>query len=165
MICEKCGVNNATTHIRKLVNGVIYEKHLCTSCAASEGYTNINNNDFSQMLSSLFGGVLEAKTKSQIVRCPCCGFTFEDIAKSGRCGCSECYGVFYDQLLPYLKKAQYDRTTHKGKIPNAKTPSPKSRKEEIEELKALLIELVKAEKYEEAAEIRDRIKMLEEGMQ
>ena len=113
----------------------------------------------------MFGDAFKNEAKSKAVRCLCCGFTFEDITQSGKCGCAECYSVFYDRLLPYLKKAQYDRTTHKGKIPNTVAPSKKSRKEEIAELRALLSELIKSEKYEEAAEIRDRIKMLEEGMQ
>lgn len=164
MICEKCGVNNATTRIRRIVNGVIYEKHLCSSCAASEGYTQ-NNNDFSQILSSLFGNKNEPIKKSNIEQCSCCGYTFADITKSGKCGCPECYNTFYDQLLPYLKKAQFDRTTHKGKIPNTTKPSVESQKEELIKLKTLLNELVKAEKFEEAAEIRDRIKMLEGGIQ
>lgn len=165
MLCEKCGVNNATTHIRKIVGGVIYEKHLCSSCAASEGYTGANNNDFSKMLSSMFGGVTEPNIKSNTVRCNCCGLSFSDIVKNGKCGCAECYDVFYQQLLPYIKKSQYGRIAHNGKVPKAQMPSPKTKQEEISELKSLLAELVKAEKYEDAAEIRDRIRLLEGEIQ
>ncbi len=161
MICEKCGVNNATTLIRNNVNGVKSEKLLCSSCAESEGYT-VNHSDFSKFL--LFGDANTVLPK-QLTRCSCCGFTINDITKNGKCGCDQCYNIFYDQLLPYIKKAQYGRRTHKGKTPNAQAPVLKSPEQELQELKALLGELIKAEKYEQAAEVRDRIKLLEEGIQ
>lgn len=33
MKCEKCKVNEATTHIRREINGVKSEYHLCSECA------------------------------------------------------------------------------------------------------------------------------------
>ena len=53
MICEKCGKNNATTHIRSVVNGVVVEKNLCGYCAAKEGYSNLSDNSLTQMLASV----------------------------------------------------------------------------------------------------------------
>ena len=160
MLCEKCGVNNATTHIRSVVNGVVNEKHLCGYCAASEGYGDIKSNNLSQMLSSMFGDTAVNSAKIQVKRCKCCGATFADIAKSGKCGCAECYTTFYEQLLPYFKRV-HGSTQHIGKTPKYTTLAKNTSEESIKELRALLTRLVNEENYEQAAVVRDKIKNLE----
>ena len=121
MLCEKCGKNNATTHIRSVVNGVVTEKHLCACCAANEGYSDMQGNNLTQLLSSMFGDIMAANSSMGAVRCKCCGGAFADIAESGKVGCPECYKTFYNELLPYLKRV-HGSTKHIGKIPN-KAPS------------------------------------------
>ena len=162
MFCENCGVNKATTHIHSVVNGVVNEKYLCNHCAASEGYSDINNNNLSQMLSSMFGETLNLPVEKNIVHCDCCGSTFADIANSGRCGCAECYSTFYKQLLPYFKRL-HGSTKHTGKtINNIKDYNNPT--ETIDSLRQLLSKLIQDENYEQAAVIRDKIKSLQEGM-
>lgn len=163
MYCEKCGVNNATTHIRSIVNGKMYEKHLCDHCAANEGYGDIKSNNLSQMLSSMFGDTVTGVSKSQAMRCNCCGSTFSDIAKSGKCGCAECYTTFYEQLLPYLKRV-HGSTQHIGKTPVLKSHTNNIDQENVAKLKKHLKELVAQENYEQAAIVRDKIKRLEGEM-
>ena len=36
MICQNCGKREATTHIKRVVNGETSESHLCAECAASD---------------------------------------------------------------------------------------------------------------------------------
>lgn len=161
MLCEKCGKTDATTHIRSVVNGVVTEKHLCSHCAAIEGYNDVKGNNLSQMLSSMFGDTLSTSSKTQLTRCSCCGLTFADIAESGKCGCPKCYTIFYEQLLPYLKRV-HGSTKHTGKIPNrVPMAERKDKKETVAELRSVLNKLVSEEKYEEAAVVRDRIKKLQ----
>ena len=160
MLCEKCGKNNATTHIRTVVNGVVNEKHLCAHCAAGENYGDIKGNNLSQMLSSMFGDTLTVTPKSQVTRCSCCGSTFADIAKNGKCGCPECYTTFYEQLLPYLKRV-HGSTKHIGKTPEPVPIATNEKVDTIEDLRLKLNQLVSEEKYEQAAIIRDQIKQLE----
>ncbi len=160
MLCEKCGKNNATTHIRSVVNGVVTEKNLCGYCAASEGYTNLQNNSLAQMLSSMFGDVLAVNSKAAAVRCSCCNATFSDIAESGKVGCPECYKTFYNELLPYLKRV-HGSTKHAGKIPNRAPLAVTVSEDTVESLRLKLNQLVREENYEEAAVIRDKIKKLE----
>jgi hypothetical protein len=38
MLCQNCERNEATTHIKKVVNGETAETHLCADCAAHLGY-------------------------------------------------------------------------------------------------------------------------------
>ncbi len=160
MLCEKCGVKNATTHIRTVVNGVVHEKHLCSHCAASESNYDIKNNNLNQILSNMFGN-MAAPAQNQITRCSCCGGTYEDIVDSGKCGCAECYNTFYEQLLPYFKRV-HGSTKHIGK--NIDCSDNKNGANTIDELRDMLKQLIKEENYEQAAFIRDKIKSLQEGV-
>lgn len=160
MICDKCGKNNATTHIRSVVNGVVTEKNLCGYCAATEGYNQLADNSLAGMLASMFGDVMEAHLPAASVRCPVCGVSFSNIAETGKVGCAECYKSFYSELLPYLKRV-HGSTKHVGKIPNTAPLVVKTNTETIHDLKMTLNRLVSEEKYEEAAVIRDKIKKME----
>lgn len=160
MLCEKCGKMDATTHIRSVVNGVVHEKHLCSHCAANDGYGDIKGNNLSQMLSSMFGDTISNAKNSQLKRCNCCGSTYADIAESGKCGCPECYSTFYEQLLPYFKRV-HGSTQHIGKIPSGKSINEAQNKNSIQELRSVLKQLISEEKYEQAAVVRDQIKQLE----
>ena len=160
MICDKCGKNNATTHIRSVVNGVVTEKNLCGYCAATEGYNQLTDNSLAGMLASMFGDVMESHLPSASVRCPVCGVSFSDIAETGKVGCAECYKSFYSELLPYLKRI-HGGTKHVGKIPNIAPLVIKKDNDTIQDLRMMLNRLISEEKYEEAAVIRDKIKKME----
>lgn len=158
MLCEKCGKENATTHIRTVINGKVIEKHLCAHCAANDGYT-VSGNNISQILSSMLGNSSATAAKPQVTHCSCCGSTFSDISESGKCGCPECYNVFYGQLLPYFKRI-HGNINHIGKTPH-NTSATNQLKDTVDELRRLLTQLVSEERYEDAAVVRDKIKILE----
>ena len=161
MLCEKCGKNNATTHIHSIVNGIVTEKYLCSSCAAKEGFGAFESDSLTNMLSSMFGDALSLNRSVSEKRCKCCGISFSDIAESGKVGCPECYKTFYSELIPYLKRV-HGSTKHSGKIPNKAPLVVKSEKDTVESLKIRLAGLIKDENFEEAAKVRDEIKKLEE---
>ena len=163
MLCDNCKKNTATTHIRSVVNGKTTEKHLCAECAAKEGIGAIDNMGLDSMLASMFGDALSLNPVGASVRCKCCGSTFSDIAKSGKAGCPECYKTFYDELLPYLKRV-HGSVKHVGKALPGEAPKEKAREDTVETLKAELQKLIAEEKFEQAAEIRDRIKEMEAGI-
>lgn len=160
MMCDICLKNPATTHIKKVVNGVATEKHLCSYCAAKEGYSNFGKLSFANMLASVFS---ENQANNFIAtrRCECCGASFSDIAQSGKVGCSECYTVFKDQLLPSLGRL-HGKTVHVGNTPDEQQIT-ETVSEKIKNLRQSLNDAVKNEKFEEAAKLRDEIKALEEG--
>lgn len=134
MLCQNCNKNIATTHFSSAINGVVVEKHLCSKCAMAS-----------------------MQSKLHPKRCEYCGFSYNDIVQSGKCGCSKCYDVFFDALLPYLKKL-HGSTEHRGKTPTAKSKS----QNDIDSLHMLLNRLIAEERYEDAAVVRDKIKALEE---
>ena len=161
MICEKCGINTATTHIRTVVNGKVYERHLCSKCASREENNKFKIDDFTNILSNMFSNV-ELPSENKITRCSCCGSSFADITNSGKCGCAECYKTFYTQLVPYFKRVHGD-IQHIGK--KAFDVEGTTKIETIDELRCQLKKLIEQENYEQAAVVRDKIKSLQEGVQ
>lgn len=156
MLCEKCGKNHATTHIKTVVNGIVREYNLCSACAAQSGY---GSNSITGMLASMLGDISPQTVKNQKC-CSVCGATFLDIAHSGKMGCGECYKTFNDEILPYLKRV-HGATRHVGKIPNRAPLIVKPKEKTVEDLRQELARMVAEEKYEQAATLRDKIKEME----
>lgn len=93
--------------------------------------------------------------------CPICGSTAEDINRSGRFGCGECYNVFRDGAERTLRQIQ-PRSEHCGKVPSKAGVQVKV-KRRLAELKAQLKTAVANEEYETAAKLHSEIKKLEGG--
>ena len=163
MLCERCHKNTATTHIRTVINGVVTEKNLCGYCAALSGYSKFTNNSFASMLASMFGDEL-ATGNIREARCECCGTAFSDIAETGKMGCSECYSTFKNRLSPYIRRV-HGTTEHTGKRPAGTSGGLVAVSEQSikDKLRGELLEAVKAEEFEKAAELRDKIRKIEEG--
>lgn len=160
MLCQKCGQNTATTHIKTVINGKVTNQNLCGYCAAKNGYSSFMGGSISGILSSMLGQTIKSDISSVENGCPCCGSTFADIAESGKVGCAECYNVYSSELLPYLKRI-HGSINHNGKSPESKELTVTDTQYKISELKRKLAGLVADEKYEEAAVVRDEIKKME----
>ncbi len=167
MLCQNCGKNEATTHIKQIINGDMAESHLCSDCASHLGYSDMFSG-FGLNLSGLFGGLLGDMMPSVAAgkspRCPKCGTSFEEIVHSGKVGCADCYRTFYDKLLPSIQRI-HGKIKHSGKVTNSAPVEPKEEttEEKIEKLKAAMNEAVAKQEFENAAKIRDEIKALEGG--
>lgn len=164
MLCQNCGKNEATTHIKRVVNGETAETHLCVSCAEHLGYGDMFSG-FGFNLDGLFGGLLGDNltliSTEREEKCPKCGYTFSDIAKSGRLGCADCYRKFYDKLLPSLQRI-HGKIKHTGKqamIPVQVKSEPKINP--VAKLKEDLQKAIEEQNFEQAAVLRDRIKEME----
>lgn len=168
MLCQNCGKNEATTHIKQIINGDMAESHLCSECAAHLGYGDVFSG-FGLNLSELFGGFLGDMMPSlgqgtAAKRCEKCGASFEDIAREGKVGCANCYRVFYDRLLPSIQRI-HGKIKHNGKT---STPVPEKAKEEtveekLEKFNKQMNDAVAKQEFEEAARLRDEIKALKGG--
>ncbi|MDR1927672.1 MAG: UvrB/UvrC motif-containing protein [Oscillospiraceae bacterium] len=169
MLCEQCKQREATTHVRRVVNGEAEEFHLCAACAGEAGLHAPGIPEFGLHLSELFGGFLgnsfaqgaSAAPPPTGQRCAFCGCSLQEIARSGQAGCAQCYQTFREQLQPSLKRI-HGALQHTGKRPAA--PSEAQRREErLRHLREKIAAAVAEERYEEAARLRDEIKGLEEG--
>ena len=159
MLCEKCKKNTATTFIKTIVNGKYSEKHLCSECYREE---NGFENDFlvGDMFASMFNDNHYLGSDKEILRCPLCDSSINDISNTGKAGCPECYKTFRKQLVPFIKRV-HGSLSHTGKSLNITPVNENTEKSELQKLKDQLKALISEEKFEEAAEIRDKIKELE----
>lgn len=172
MLCERCKKNEATTHLRESVNGVVKETHLCEECAAALGYDSMFHGldpfanmavDLQGLLGSLFSQAMPEKSMQSGRKCSFCGTTFEELAQSAKAGCAHCYQEFYRELLPSIQRI-HGKTRHVGKIPGT-AEKEIGFKRELETLSAQLKDAIAAQEFEKAATLRDRIKELEKKVQ
>ena len=99
-------------------------------------------------------------------RCPKCDMTWDRLKEDGRAGCAQCYSTFEIELREVMEKLQMS-TVHTGKIPRSAEKRlrrleqlRRRRDSQLELLQRRLEESIAAEKYEEAAKLRDRIKVV-----
>ena len=163
--CDKCGAENATTHVKTIINGEFKEYDLCSACAHKLGYTNVfadMESDFSHLLGSFFGNVLPARTQS--TRCEFCGSPYAAIANTGHVGCANCYQLFADRLNPSIVRI-HGNAAHCGKhskiAAQAREERAETKEDKIKRLQSQLDEAIKQQEFERAAELRDQIREME----
>lgn len=150
--CDLCG-KPATVHLTQIVNNQIHKLDLCEECAAAKGVTDPTGFSLADLLIKSAGAAAES-SGSQLV-CEHCGFTQADFKKLGRLGCPACYDRFKPILDPVLAN-MHKGVTHLGKVP-ARSIERKTLQERIGRLEQQLQDAVKAERYEDAARLRDEI--------
>lgn len=161
MLCDSCKKNEATVHSVSIINGVKQEHYLCPECANAAQFKLPG-------LFDVLGGFHLAHKEQPACEC---GQDFSVFKKTGLLGCPHCYTTYHDQLMPIIKQMQSGRVHHVGRAPETVSAATKEqplatapKTNELSELEHLKLELqsaVKAEKYERAAELRDRIRLLE----
>ena len=156
----KCSICNkdATVHLTQIVNNKIHKVDLCESCAQKKGVTDPEGFSLADMLSK--APLVPVSGEEQVV-CPNCGQSADDFRRTGRLGCSECFGVFKSLVLPVLED-MHAGTTHKGKVPTVAL-SRQSSQMQLKQLQDALSRAVSEEAYEEAAKFRDQIKAIKEA--
>lgn len=170
MLCEKCGKNEATVYIKNVVNGKVTEQHLCGACAGETGVFKTSSpfsgmgglfDEMDQVFQGFFPGKSAPRSLNRGTVCPVCGATAQDIARSGRAGCADCYQIFEQVLEPVIRRI-HGGAVHTGAIPGS-AGAEVSRKRQLESLRAELQTAIRNEAFEEAARLRDEIRTLENG--
>lgn len=148
----------------KLIQGQKHEVHLCEVCAQSKEYSNLAK-DFS--IHNFLANLLDTNMNPSFnipnyngVHCHHCGTTFHTFKQTGRLGCDQCYEVFNERINTLLRRI-HGSNNHIGKIPK-KMSGVIHLKRELKLLKNKLQHAIENEAYEQAAEIRDRVKQLED---
>lgn len=173
MKCQHCNQNEATTHIKKVVNGKKEEMYLCSECAKELGVMDeFKMPTMSEMFGDSFlgnflgAGVAAMNSLAGVDRCSSCGSSFNDIVNSGRIGCADCYDKFEDKLEPSIRKI-HGKTKHIGKFitysDDEKKAEEKPQVSELDSLKEQLKTAISEQRFEDAAVIRDKINELQEG--
>jgi protein arginine kinase activator len=163
MQCEHCD-NKATVFYTQIIDGIGKKSCLCESCANEQGITDpdgflLGSQDIQKKGDSSKPKALpkiEVSVGKPSDRCCTgCGFAFEDLKKTGRLGCSECYDFFRDEIKNNLG-GMHKGTSHTGRVPAGMLEAFKER-QELEKLEEKLSEAISSEDYEKAAALRDEM--------
>ena len=171
MLCQECQKRPAAVHFVRIVQGQKTEVHICEVCARAKGeMMGHAPNGFS--IHQLISGFLhpeavfhahaqaEAQAKTQELRCEHCGLSISQFRKMGRFGCSQCYATF-SEPLDHLFKKVHGSTTHSGKIPK-RAQQHIHQQNEVAQLRKQMSKLIIEEQFEQAAQLRDHIRQLEQ---
>ncbi|MYL35922.1 hypothetical protein GLW08_20265 [Pontibacillus yanchengensis] len=175
MECQECHQRPATLHFTQVINGHKKEVHVCEKCAYEQGYMPQNSESFSlpNLLSGLFNFDSYPVSQSQDqtssyeappkLQCEKCGLTYDEFTRIGKFGCAKCYKTFGEKLNPIFRRVHSGNSVHDGKVPKRMGGDIHVRKQ-IEEQRQKLNHLIRSEEFEEAAKVRDQIRMLEKQM-
>ena len=165
MLCENCKEREVEIHLTKVENDTKVTLHLCKQCAQQKGFETGES-----ILKSPLGGFIQAMGKGSTnvlpspadgLRCAACGSTLRDFRESGRLGCARCYEAFNAHLRDLLRRL-HGSSQHVGERyarPGADgSADPRLM---LLDLKEQLRRAVENENFELAAELRDRIRVLE----
>lgn len=166
MLCQNCHKNLASVPYTEVVDGKVSSLHLCQDCLAKRqdqdkaGFQFAKPAQFGRKnkpSTDITPEPLEARKS-----CVACNTTLKQILDSGRVGCSSCYETFPAQLESLLEGIHI-ALTHRGKIPRMNNARERVRSDLVSK-RALLKTALNMENYEEAAALRDEIKVLETGL-
>ena len=163
MLCQECKQKQASVHMTKIINNHKTELHLCEECARShEDFIQIPSFSVNDLISGFIdmGHAQLAYEKPASTKCAVCGMDYKQFKKIGRLGCQECYQYFGNELKPVLSRIQ-GNTQHTGKVPK-RAGTDLIKRRQIGQWKTELKRAIELEAFERAAQLRDKIKELEQ---
>ena len=141
--------------------------HLCEACAKKHQEFELDNSfSFHKFLTGLLDNLQGEPPKQEPyneITCDKCGMTYSKFKQVGKFGCAHCYEAFMEKIKPIVKEI-HGHDEHIGKMPKRAGGSIAIKKE-INNLKDQLNILIKDEEFEKAAQVRDKIKILQEKIQ
>jgi protein arginine kinase activator len=164
MPCEQCHEREAVIHLTQIVNEQVTTLHLCERCAAEKGVESPGSQPKTPLGTFLAAMGQELPEQTQAPRagdnCPRCGGSLQDFRESGRLGCPDCYRSFEVPLRDLLRRL-HGSTHHMGeRYADRETTAPGER-HQAAELREQLRLAVETENFELAAELRDRLRVVE----
>ncbi len=166
MLCDNCKEREVEIHLTKVENDTKVTLHLCKQCAQHKGFETGDS-----ILKSPLGGFITAMGKGAVsmlptpadgLRCSACSGTLKDFRESGRLGCAQCYEAFEPHLRDLLRRL-HGSSQHVGEryVAPGETGGAADPRSRLLELKEQLRRAVENENFELAADLRDRIRVLE----
>ena len=186
MICNMCKKSEATVNITQKINGVEKRIHLCPGCAAKMGlgpdnYKNLQNmmrdfigrGSFNDMFNSVFNhmGDIELPDNFSFGNVPFLDASFSaeegatpELTVNPRIGVNRVQNGEITRKYQKLEDDEMNSILKNICGDGNKDGKNVNKDEEIKSLKERLNKLIKQEKYEEAAKVRDEIKKIEESI-
>lgn len=161
MLCDNCRERDAVVHLTKIVNNAVTQVHLCDRCAADHGVETTVTTP-KHPLGEFLQAVQQQLTvpAADAVTCNFCGMTLKDFRTTGRWGCARCYATFEESNRELLRRV-HGSSRHIGRGYHAPHPEAAQAQAELAELRERLRRAIDGEQFELAADLRDRIRVLE----
>ena len=166
MLCESCGERDAVVQLTQIVNNEVKTLRLCERCAAEKGVQTTEApknpllNELLQSVHSHMPAAAVSGAQADATRCTFCSMSYRDFRASGRLGCAHCYGAFERSLRELLRRV-HGNSRHVGRRSEPPRPETMERATTLGELRERLRRAIEQEQFELAADIRDRIRVLE----
>jgi len=164
MQCDYCD-SKATVFFTQIIDGKTTKSSLCEKCAAEQGVTDpegflIGHIQAMAQDESEAEEHSEAPEPTSTSVCKGCGFSYEDLKKTGRLGCSQCYQTFREEITHSLG-GMHKGILHQGRVPAGMMEAFEKR-QKLEMLQREMQEAISSEDYEKAAILRDAIRNLKD---
>jgi protein arginine kinase activator len=159
--CQRCQ-KPASLHITELESvGKFEDLHFCEECGRKYIFETMPKKKQKAMGEPIVESAEEAGELNER-HCEVCGVQFVEFRNSGKLGCPHDYQAFQAELIPLLESI-HGSTKHSGKSPR-RQPRARATHQELARLRKKLQLAVDEEEYEEAAQVRDRIRQLEQSL-
>lgn len=161
MLCDFCHEREAVLFVEQVGPTEKKKMNICMDCAISRGIS-----PDTKSIEKSIGGLFDELSKSKKVQdekndraCPVCGKRLSEVRRTGLLGCPECYAVYKDDVVNYLKKNGITGS-YTGSMPR-RLASFRSVLTDRVDIQAKLDLAIKDENYEKAAFYRDYLHALE----
>lgn len=165
-LCDYCQQRDAVVYLTQVQDAEVTRVRLCAQCAAEHDIdissgAGVDFSALASMLPRLSEALAEPTEESAAavsappLACPTCGAAYTECAENGCLGCADCYRAFAEPLAEVIRANQDNADRHVGKV-------PESARRELQraELEDQLRQAVAEERYEEAADLRDRLRAM-----
>ncbi len=162
MLCENCKEREGVVKLTSVAAGEKREICLCEKCAAERGVQSdpTPHPQIGQLLQKLHQPATGGMSARDQGRCDFCSATLGDFRATGRLGCPKCYGAFEIALRDLLRRV-HGSARHAGRQYEPPHHDESERQTQVGDLRAQLKRAIEAEQFELAADIRDRLRVLE----
>ena len=161
MVCDLCKDGDAVIQLTEIEGSGVRLLHLCEKCAAERGVeTSVATpkHPLGEFLQAVQQQSVPASTDAG--KCAFCGLTMKDFRATGRMGCARCYTTFEPSMRELLRRV-HGSPRHTGRAYRPPKDEVLERASVLGELRERLRRAIEQEQFEVAAELRDRIRVLE----
>ncbi|MAF66301.1 MAG: hypothetical protein CMJ84_11675 [Planctomycetes bacterium] len=175
MICQHCHKNAASVHVTEVLDPTpseqdgeeeqqpqVIERHLCELCAQTADLPHAPVQAQKKTMADIWKLLqVSAQQSKQVpeVTCVECGMTLSEFRQKGRLGCPADYELFAPHVGELLERVHGSRE-HVGRLPGL-SEEELDRLRKLEQLRMELESAVREEDYENAARLRDEIRILD----
>ena len=163
MLCENCKERDAEVQLTRIMGDAVTMRHLCDKCAKAEGVETtlaVPQHALGEMLQAVQAQSSSASTAEDATSCAFCGATARDFRATGRLGCPHCYDAMERSLRELLRRL-HGNSKHVGIQYHVPTAHVLEKPDSLHDLRDRLRRAVETEQFELAAELRDRLRVLE----